>query len=422
MTPSESGPLKSRRSHRKSRRGCTVCKARRIKCDERHPQCGNCVVTERVCSYLAQSTGVAASISSANAGSSSSASTGVSAGPVMVATGTPGVSPGPSVSSSTGDGGQLSVGLRNIELDPSISGSGATFTVIHMTLLHHAEVNMADYMALRGIILPIIDAAIDNAVTAPYLLDQLLALSALHLATQDATRAHVYQNQATELQTRALSMFNQVREEITESNYMPTFLFATLLGVHVLRNTLSDHHLALGEFVGTFVNYIRLHRGVRAVTSVYWDSILQSELKPLLYIIDWTDYAEDRTPGLETADLKTFLESSDLAPSSVKACLNALKWVQWVLDMIAMEPSRFDLAVHATMAWPLVIPDEYVDSLYQHRPEALVVLAYYAAILHRYRQFWVFGYSGSSLIQSIGLHVGAYWADVLAWPQRSLSS
>ncbi|KAH7129603.1 hypothetical protein B0J13DRAFT_564302 [Dactylonectria estremocensis] len=414
MTPPQSGLLKSRRSHRKSRRGCTVCKARRIKCDERHPQCGNCVVTERVCSYLTQSTGVVADASSAGAGAS--------AVPILTSTGTPGVSPGPSVSSSAGDTERLSANLRNIELDPSTPGSGATFTVIHMALLHHAEVHMADYLALRGIILPIIDAAIDNAVRAPYLLDQLLALSALHLATQNKARAHIYRNYATELQTRALSTFNQVREEITESNYKPTFLFATLLGVHVLRNTLADHHLALGEFVGTFVNYIRLHRGVRAVVSVYWDSILQSELKPLLYITDWTDFAEDRSPGLETTDLKKFLESSDLAPSSVKACLDALKWVQWVLDMLAMEPSRFDLAVHATLAWPLLIPNEYVDSLYQHRPEALVVLAYYAAILHRYRQYWVFGNSGSSLIRSIALHVGTYWADLLAWPQSSLSS
>ncbi|KAL1836060.1 hypothetical protein VTJ49DRAFT_5622 [Mycothermus thermophilus] len=32
-----------RRSHKKSRTGCRRCKARKIKCDEVHPRCGNCV-------------------------------------------------------------------------------------------------------------------------------------------------------------------------------------------------------------------------------------------------------------------------------------------------------------------------------------------------------------------------------------------
>ncbi|KAK4252269.1 hypothetical protein C7999DRAFT_26993 [Corynascus novoguineensis] len=32
-----------RRSHKKSRSGCRRCKARKIKCDEVHPRCGNCV-------------------------------------------------------------------------------------------------------------------------------------------------------------------------------------------------------------------------------------------------------------------------------------------------------------------------------------------------------------------------------------------
>ncbi|KAH8686346.1 Upc2 protein [Ilyonectria robusta] len=407
MTPPESAQIKSRRPHRKSRRGCAVCKKRRIKCDERHPQCGNCVVTHRVCSYLEQS-----------AGNGSGASTGA----VTAAPRSSGASPGPSLSSGAGEGGRRSAGPIDLGAVFDAPGGGPTFTVIHMALLHHAEVNMAEYMALQGVIRPIIDAAIHNAVTAPYLLDQLLALSALHLSTQDLTKASNYRQQATELQTRALGMFNQIREDISECNYMPTFLFATLLGIHVLRETLADHHLALSDFVGAFVGYARLHRGVRAVTNVYWESIVHSDLKPLLYITNWTDLAENRTPGLETADLKGFLESSDLAPSSIKACIGALDWVQWVIDMIAMEPSRFDLAVHATMAWPLMIPDEYIDGVYQHRPEALVVLAYYAAILHQHRRYWVFGNAGSSLIQFITLHVGGFWADVLTWPQNVISS
>ena len=41
----------TRRHHSKSRTGCTVCKNRRIKCDETKPACRQCVDYGRQCSY-----------------------------------------------------------------------------------------------------------------------------------------------------------------------------------------------------------------------------------------------------------------------------------------------------------------------------------------------------------------------------------
>ncbi|KAL1835510.1 hypothetical protein VTJ49DRAFT_6583 [Mycothermus thermophilus] len=44
-------PLK-RRTHKKSRTGCATCKARKIKCDERHPACINCISHGVECPFL----------------------------------------------------------------------------------------------------------------------------------------------------------------------------------------------------------------------------------------------------------------------------------------------------------------------------------------------------------------------------------
>ncbi|KAK4148797.1 hypothetical protein C8A00DRAFT_19430 [Chaetomidium leptoderma] len=45
------GQHKTRRSHRKSRYGCTKCKARRIKCDELTPRCSRCKKMGLTCQY-----------------------------------------------------------------------------------------------------------------------------------------------------------------------------------------------------------------------------------------------------------------------------------------------------------------------------------------------------------------------------------
>ncbi|EJT69801.1 hypothetical protein GGTG_12684 [Gaeumannomyces tritici R3-111a-1] len=43
-------PVARRRTHRKSRFGCTYCKGRRIKCDELRPACSNCLIRGLICS------------------------------------------------------------------------------------------------------------------------------------------------------------------------------------------------------------------------------------------------------------------------------------------------------------------------------------------------------------------------------------
>src|SRR4051812_21943366 len=43
--------MPSRRSHRKSHHGCTACKRRKIKCDERRPECGSCGKNQVSCSF-----------------------------------------------------------------------------------------------------------------------------------------------------------------------------------------------------------------------------------------------------------------------------------------------------------------------------------------------------------------------------------
>ncbi len=50
-----SGPRKPipRKGHTKSRRGCFNCKRRRIKCNEKHPDCNHCVKAGLECQYPA---------------------------------------------------------------------------------------------------------------------------------------------------------------------------------------------------------------------------------------------------------------------------------------------------------------------------------------------------------------------------------
>ncbi|UNI20928.1 hypothetical protein JDV02_006974 [Purpureocillium takamizusanense] len=43
--------LRQRQRHKKSRHGCTACKARHLKCDEQGPPCANCTIRNSRCTY-----------------------------------------------------------------------------------------------------------------------------------------------------------------------------------------------------------------------------------------------------------------------------------------------------------------------------------------------------------------------------------
>lgn len=368
------------KKHTKTKTGCLVCRKRRIKCDERRPHCRNCSIGNRPCVY----------------GQTQHDGTMLHSPP----------DPG----SSVPDGDSRSLGHR---------GNGDGFQAIHMSLLYHAMTRMCDFMALEGDLHILIKVALDNSTTAPYVLDQLLALAALHRSTEDPQNASSLLRLSTDLQNRAMRAFNERVESIPEHTAIPSFLFTSLLGMHVMHTILAEHRHSVSDFISAFVEYTRIHRGVRAVTNGHWDKILQSDLKPLLSIVPFSDVVEHPRKGRETADLRELFESPAVqAPSNVKTCLEALDYVQWMFDLKARTSSKPQLGVHATIAWSLVVSNEFITSLEQHRPEALAVLSLFAASLHQDRDFWLFGNAGAGLFGLITAHIGPFWVKGLSWPEQ----
>jgi hypothetical protein len=70
-------------------------------------------------------------------------------------------------------------------------------------------------------------AVMPAALSAPYVMYQMLALSALHLSYTRTAQASHYRNEATFLQTEALSLFNDSWTEITTESCVPTLLFSS---------------------------------------------------------------------------------------------------------------------------------------------------------------------------------------------------
>jgi hypothetical protein len=59
--------------------------------------------------------------------------------------------------------------------------------------------------------------------------------------------------------------------------------------------------------------------------------------------------------------------------------------------------------------------------LSRRKPEALIILAHYAVLLHRRRRVWLVGNVGWILIQEISKFLGTFWKTWLDWPNEVIA-
>lgn len=367
-----------------------------MKCDETRPVCTNCSTTERRCSYTDLLGPVLPVL------------------PVLPLTSHV-ESPVAAPSTTT-----LSPSCPLSTPSPSASvlpTEQQWFGLDHLELLYHLGTEFpraVDPQTMRGE--DMMKLVINCALGAPYLMDQALAVAALHLSTIRPARQDFYRHQATQLQTRALSLFNTVQIDAAGANPLARFLFSSFLGQEVMYEAFSargDFH----TFIMGIADCLSLHRGIRAVAGLSWPTI-EAQIKPFLG--NAYGIGTSQSVGHECDVLIALISSRDLDAPSLNAIRHAVELLQCAFDVQRTNDSQSWHLVNLAMAWPVVAPAEFAGLVKQLQPEALVTLCYYAVILHRARNFWVFGDVGEFMMRSITAHLGSQWEGWLAWPTEML--
>lgn len=220
------------------------------------------------------------------------------------------------------------------------------------------------------------------------------------------------------LQTRALTLFNEASQEVSEATCTPMFLFSSLLGIHVLCDTLQGPRESLGAVLDRFITYLTIHRGVRAVTAKSWSTIKKSGFGPLLQEVEDAFLTDEN--NTEPTDILNRMIEENTSPSSAGKYRRAISQLQQSFSLHTTLKRANGRQLDAVIAFCLRVDDEYIHLLKQRHPEALVVLAFFAVLLHWNRTAWVIGDGGQYLIQSITHHLGSHWAEWLRWPNLVL--
>ena len=455
---------KTRRPHRKSRKGCNECKRRHIRCDEGRPGCTNCTIAERDCSYPEPRQDYGATPSEglrpfAPRSPSTTNSYGSTAGAGAGGAGQEVKGPAPETRTPPDSGrwwtsfsqpqtpvtpspshpvAKLSApGAPSLDISAGAMLEGCAdqpyvFTAQHLALLHHVYTEMDDPVVAPGRIPFAVSIAVREAHDSPYLLDQLLALAAMHLGEQQPARALECRHRATELQTRALAVFARENESLASArsspdpdvaaaaarfHCAPRFLFAGLLSLHVLADTLVYYRDDFGAFVDRLADCFLLFRGIQLTVTPTLGFLMSTELHALLGPVWEIERRVRREPGgSECSPLRDMVDSAagELGAAAADALRAAIAELQRSFNIC----SRLDSPAtpHAVSYFSVTVEPGFVRLLRGRSPEALVVLAYYGVLLHRCRSYWVFGDAGAWVVMAVAMHLGTGWSRAMALP------
>lgn len=282
----------------------------------------------------------------------------------------------------------------------------------------HAELAMHFSMATMS---PELDASlvetgtravIGEAVKSPFLLYECMAVSARHLSILRPERYSFFLRQSVQLQTKAIAMYNATKFD--ESNCVASVLFSSILNRHALIDVLANRDGDFSSFLDRFVQSVMLQKGIRVVFTEAWPQLLESDLRP---IMEW--FTPDRdtvTAGHHCDELRRLISLTPvLDPVEKEACRRAVHFLQLAFDNVT-NPMPGKSAYQIAYVWGIYLPDEFCALLKSHKPEAVAVMAWYAALLHQSRDNWQVGDAGVFILNSISDFLGPEWAHWLGWP------
>jgi hypothetical protein len=290
--------------------------------------------------------------------------------------------------------------------------------ILHLELLHHFTANMSGNLLAYGTeAAELSPKIVKYAFSFPFLICELLSLSALHLSTSCPERAQYLRDESAKLQTEAICIFNDSVKYICTENVIPAFIYSGVLGLHHVCDTFSPPSQSLDSILDRLVQSIELLRGIREILFGWWDFLLDSDVKALIQQgqeVERHDEIEQRLS--ELCDGITQSVGLDTAQSKVyETAVKQMSWVYRSRPSLAEINEEHNPWMITT--WPILVSAEFVDLLSQRKPESLVVLSYFAVLVHMGRAYWAIRNGGRLLIDAVGAHLGEQWDPWLAWPR-----
>jgi len=259
------------------------------------------------------------------------------------------------------------------------------------------------------------------AASNEFLMNSMLAISALHLAYLQPQRRQALLQRASVSQNRALA---QHRQDVSIQESSTSVHAALAFGGFAVPYVLAQSR-ELGASVGRVPSlddnsphWFHVIRGLVHMTIKRWPELSSGPFGPLLtknqYPVDPKDNPED----IQLLRIKDLLVQDDDTPVIDQYALNICSETLEELRRVAAVPysASRKLGILAIInIWPGTISREFIVLLHERRPEALVILAHYCVLLKRGSSYWYLEGVGAKMLVEIANILGERWLPWIQW-------
>lgn len=372
-------PYHAKRPHRKTRTGCSNCKARKVKCDEARPACRACVARNKTCVYVVP----------LKRGKEQPAAHALSARRAMPAN------------------------PRLVE-EPMFIPTGRDD--IDMRLLWFYTANTwfsyaSEALPFRNVDQILKVNVVQHAFANPFLMNSLLALSAMHLGHCGIPDMGVSRSREFFYRAKAFETYRKAVEAADPST------FPALVACSLLLCGLATDGFRGGDAKPLYIlEWMVLWRGINTIVMVTGlPTLFQAGVAGLIYRpeVDLDASAHHIPPYL--LSMVSSIEQNDREFPYAQHYHLTLKY----LGALYLELSNglSPLLLLRIMTFFTYLSSEFVDAARERQPRALVILAHYL-VFAKYSPvhcWWMQDVSNHE-IPSICNFLGSEWAHMLRVP------
>ena len=307
---------------------------------------------------------------------------------------------------------------------PASSTSGQSLIPLNMEdleLLHHFATDTCKTLSDRTESHDLWrDVAPQIAFEHGYLMRGILAISALHLSILRPDQHDRFARVAVRQQDAALGTFRQMMSHPSHTSGDAFFAMSSLIVVYGFESPKTSNSLGMFDARREqSAEWLPLIRGVNLILQSAWPDIKQGRLNRLLH-----DHAQPPTSTEIPAALAERLVLLERCNSEAhehdddkQACLTAINRLRQCFIRL-YNKTDYECEVSLAFLWPVVVPQRFIELVFERRPEALVILAYYCTILHHLDHYWWLNGWGRHIIGNIRKELSNDLLEWLEWPAR----
>ncbi|KAH6625480.1 hypothetical protein C7974DRAFT_376989 [Boeremia exigua] len=256
----------------------------------------------------------------------------------------------------------------------------------------------------------------EEAVRHDFLIDGLLALSSLHLASKDPGEEQRHTKIAFHYQNTGLRQYAKALESITVDNNHAIFAYADITTVMALAVTVSHQQMTFADCTASLVSMFELLQGVRIVSEESKDPLRTGKFRLLFHGIplnlEQTVPAPDVLEAMLDLRERAGTVTKYVQPDRYGVYLSGIDRLELVFGRVATSDHLGPI-----IAWPTMIDKKLVELFEQGEPMAqLIFLHYGVLLLYTHDRWWGKGF-GLQLIDGLTAFLSAIDADWVAQTQ-----